>query len=572
MIQLLIHSLMTFLDLVALTTLLGVSVGLLLVPRPAGGYSAQPAVFMARINQLLALCLVGLLISSFYGLIQRSIEMSGSGIGTVLSVLPTVVLKTHYGSMWLVRLAGLSAAGLLWLTGKRHMDSRFFSVFLFAGGAVIAFSRSASGHPADFGDLSSQQIADWFHLLAVASWAGTLLALAWAIPGPSTAERAGDSTQQQFVAGVAERFYILFGPVLAILVLTGLYNAWFAAGSFPALVTTSYGRMLSAKLALFVILMLRFAAPPLRKKDEAGFAMRFQRRTRFDAGIALGLLLSVSVIIHMIPAKHQAHLEHLRQAEAHSRDAASKPEPVVSLETNPARITAGSPIAMAVHIKDPDGKPFKGLGLSHERMLHAIIISKDLNTFAHIHPEDLGPVTDMMLKTADFPLYFTFPVAGEYLIGFDFATDDESYSRTVMVTVAEARGMTAPKTDFSSVRNFGDYRVTLKTLPDTIRAGTEATLRYTIEKNGRAVKNLEPYLGAAMHLAVVPVDLKLFIHAHGTTPGEHHTDHLHAAAPKSFGPDIDVDIVFPVKGIYKIYSQVKHEGKVLLLDFMVPIL
>jgi putative copper export protein len=567
---------MTFLDLVALTTLLGVSVGLFLVPRPAGGSAAQPAVFiavfidvfMARINKLLALCLAGLLITSFYGLIQRSIEMSGSGIGTILSLLPTVVLKTHYGSMWLVRLAGLSAAGLLWLAGKRYMDSRFFSVFLFTVGAVIAFSRSASGHPADFGDLSPQQIADWFHLLSVASWAGTLLALAWTIQRPSTAE---DCAYQRFVADIAERFYILFGPVLAILVMTGLYNAWFAAGSLSVLVTTPYGRMLSAKLALFVVLMLRFATPPLRKKDEAGFAMRFQHRTRFDAGIALGLLLSISVIIHMIPAKHQAHLEHLRQAEAHSRNAAKEPEPVVSLETNPAIITAGSPVAITARIKDPDGKPFKGLGLLHERMLHAVIISKDLNTFAHIHPEDLGPVTNEMLKAADFPLNFTFPVAGEYLIGFDFASADEAYSRTVMVTVAEAPEMAAPKTDFSTVKNFGDYRVTLKTLPNTLKAGTEATLRYAIEKNGRAVKNLEPYLGAAMHLAVVPIDLTLFIHAHGTIPGEHHTDHLHAAAPKSFGPDIEVDIIFPVKGIYKIYSQVKHEGKVLLLDFMVSI-
>ena len=86
--------------------------------------------------------------------------------------------------------------------------------------------------------------------------------------------------------------------------------------------------------------------------------------------------------------------------------------------------------------------------------------------------------------------------------------------------------------------------------------------------------DLEPYLGAAMHLAVVPTSLNLFIHAHGLTPGEPHTnhDHLHTTAPPDkFGPEIESDIVFPAKGIYKIFSQVKHQGKVLLFDFMVDV-
>ena len=86
--------------------------------------------------------------------------------------------------------------------------------------------------------------------------------------------------------------------------------------------------------------------------------------------------------------------------------------------------------------------------------------------------------------------------------------------------------------------------------------------------------NLEPYLGAAMHLAVVSEDLKVFIHVHGSVPGashDHH-DHLHAAPPpERFGPEIDSDMVFPGKGVYKIFSQVKHQGKVLVFDFMVNV-
>jgi hypothetical protein len=76
-----------------------------------------------------------------------------------------------------------------------------------------------------------------------------------------------------------------------------------------------------------------------------------------------------------------------------------------------------------------------------------------------------------------------------------------------------------------------------------------------------------------MHLAIVPVDLKAFIHAHGEIPGEHHEhhDHLHSVPPQRFGPEIDAEVVMPAKGVYKIFSQVKHQGKVLLFDFMVDV-
>jgi len=46
---------------------------------------------------------------------------------------------------------------------------------------------------------------------------------------------------------------------------------------------------------------------------------------------------------------------------------------------------------------------------------------------------------------------------------------------------------------------------------------------------------------------------------------------MHAMPPERFGPKIDSVVVFPVKGIYKIFSQVEHRGEVLLFDFMVNV-
>ncbi len=566
LIQDIIHGIMTFLDLAALSTLTGAVWCCIWMARPANGNSAYPEIFLIRFRRMLFVCLSALVIISIYGLVQRSIEMSGVGVTAIFPVIPTVLFKTHYGNMWFVRIAGLFAAWSMWLVSRKYIGSRFFEVLLFCAVSAIAFSRSASGHPADFGDLSSQQLADFLHLLAVSSWGGALMAIAIIFPA-SLVEK--DGMHQRFLTGIADRFYVLFGPVLSVLVLTGLYNAWFEVGSFMALATTPYGKLLSAKLLLFLFLVFRNIVPPDHNRDEGRFAIKFLHRTRFEAIVIVVVLLFISMVIHKIPAKHQLHLEHLgTQSEVRL------PEPVVTLETNPVKITAGTNVAMTVSIKGPDGSPFKGLAVSHERILHAVIIGKDLESFDHIHTEDIGPVTSDMMKKASFPLLFTFPKTGEYLVGIDFSTEEEFYSRTFSLNVSNAPGMGGPKFDFSTKKDFGEYNVALSTFPENIRAGGETELKYVIEKNGKPVTDLEPYLNASMHLAVVNSDLKIFIHAHGSTPGEthNHHDHVHATPPpERFGPEITSEVVFPEKATYKIFSQVKHQGKVLLFDFMVDV-
>jgi len=41
--------------------------------------------------------------------------------------------------------------------------------------------------------------------------------------------------------------------------------------------------------------------------------------------------------------------------------------------------------------------------------------------------------------------------------------------------------------------------------------------------------------------------------------------------PREFGPEIDVHVVFPAKGLYQIFGQVGHQGKVIATSFMVEV-
>jgi hypothetical protein len=248
---------------------------------------------------------------------------------------------------------------------------------------------------------------------------------------------------------------------------------------------------------------------------------------------------------------------------------------IVNLETRPEKLTAGLPAKIIFSIRDNKGKPVQDLTVMHERLLHVIIVSGDFTTFAHIHPEDFEPITPEMKMKADYSVRYTFPMAGRYLVAVDSAVKDVHFSEHFTVDVSGELKMGPLKEDFSTEKRFGDYLVTFSASPGKIGAGKETVLKYVIKKNGEPVKDLEPYLAAPMHLAIIKADLKNFIHAHGELPGgpPHHEPmgHIHGIVKEKFGPEIEASVVFPVKGVYQVFSQIKHQGAVITLRFAVEV-
>ena len=267
---------------------------------------------------------------------------------------------------------------------------------------------------------------------------------------------------------------------------------------------------------------------------------------------------------------------HQHQTMQH-QDTAQGEEVIAGIKTEPENLTAGTPATIVFSLKDREGKPMEGLLVHHDRLVHVVISSQDFSEFAHIHPDDFGPITPEMIKAAQYPVKFTFPKAGRYIIGIDFAAKDQTYSRHFLVDVAGGPEMGAPARELSGKKRFGDLDVTFSSLPERITAGKEVTLTYLFSKDGRPSTDLEPYLSAPMHLAIISSDLTRFIHTHGEIPGtpamEHHGHDMEMKmnVPKKFGPEIDVHVVFPVRGLYQIFGQVGHGGKVIATSFMVEV-
>jgi hypothetical protein len=250
------------------------------------------------------------------------------------------------------------------------------------------------------------------------------------------------------------------------------------------------------------------------------------------------------------------------------------------LATSPTTLVPNVPLALMFTLRDSQGNPVQDLILDHNRIIHVIITSKDFSVFSHVHPEDSGPVTPEMLKTASFPVNYTFTKPGEYLVSADFAERGYIFSDQFYLNVGSSGAMNAPGNENVSLQEkFDGYDVTLKTSPARLKAGVPATLDYHIEKDHKPLTEMTPYLSVPMHISIIRDDLMEFLHIHGLLPvsfmGKLLGESIHAShllLPNKFGPDIEAtNFAFRSAGIYHIFGEFSVAGKVVVTQFTVRV-
>lgn len=259
----------------------------------------------------------------------------------------------------------------------------------------------------------------------------------------------------------------------------------------------------------------------------------------------------------------------------------SLPPASVTYAVNPKRITEGVPTNLTFSFRRPDGSPAP-LFIDMERIFHVVIISKDQKTFAHIHPEDLRPISADERDKGVFTVQYTFPRAGAYLVAVDYANGLTLGSHHFTVNVAGVRPQQKELVTYEDTGTFSGYTVSLDNR--TRFASEVETLQFTVKKDGQPVKTLEPYLAASMHVSVVKNDLSTFIHTHGEvhTPGTPQAPItvkngkvLHSmktmSTPDRFGPNVEAHLIFPSAGIYTVWAQFKVSGEVIPAAFTIRV-
>jgi len=323
--------LVRWVEFVALAGLVGgFVVDLVVLPARAPELAAA----RRRLRTLRGTCVAFLLLAAGGELWLRAGTMSGGGPAAALRVLPAVLTRTHFGSVWLARVGVLLT--LLPLSGA---GSRRLLVLGALGGLGVAASVSLTGHAADWGDISATAGIDWLHVVAATTWAGGLLALAGAALRPAA------PWPSALLASVMRRFSCVAAWCLLGVVLSGVYGAWTQLASVSALWQTRYGRVLAMKVLLVLALawwgaVNRYLVLPRLGAGRAtgvlarGFRVgrlaligpsrgareaRSSRLVRYVAGeavLAILVFACTAVLVESTPARHGRHLEHRPTSEA----------------------------------------------------------------------------------------------------------------------------------------------------------------------------------------------------------------------------------------------------------------
>ena len=280
-------------------------------------------------------------------------------------------------------------------------------------------------------------------------------------------------------------------------------------------------------------------------------------------------LLFVVVFGYLLPhmfADHWSKMEHEEKVEKVGKVEKVAGEKDFHIELA-GEFAKDQPSDLFIELHDTNGKPILDLQKSHERILHVILISEDLEEFMHVHPED-NPAMEK-LDIEGFGVNITATKAGRYRVLVD--GNRLGIGEVYDIGWIEVKGEEEPvviQKNLSQNRVFDEYEVLLEKDPETFKSGEKVQLSYIIRdrKTGSPVFNIEQYLGADMHLAIMPIDLSTMLHTHGTKWEPPTLPNAGIALP-----EIRADYVFPYPGLWKIYGQFQHKGKVVTTEFMVEV-
>ena len=260
----------------------------------AGLVRDQPGFTAWRRGRLALMALVALASGAGW-LALTAAGMSGApSDATSPSAIASVVTDTAFGKLWAVRMAGCGALLLL------PFVRRLAWLLPITAAAVLA-SLAWTGHGGLPDGTTLGRIhtaADAAHLLAAGAWIGALWALGWMVL------RLPRAT---VTSSALSRFSGVGQLVVAVLIATGIVNAYVILGHVEALWTTRYGRLLALKLLAFAGMLAlaglnRWVLTPRLAGGTAAAASRLRWHILCEQALSFVVLGVVAVIGTSDPA------------------------------------------------------------------------------------------------------------------------------------------------------------------------------------------------------------------------------------------------------------------------------
>ncbi|HQU83027.1 MAG TPA: cupredoxin domain-containing protein [Pyrinomonadaceae bacterium] len=246
----------------------------------------------------------------------------------------------------------------------------------------------------------------------------------------------------------------------------------------------------------------------------------------------------------------------------------------IDLKTNPTEVKAGEETNYTFEVKSPKNETVRNFEIVHEKPMHVLIVSDDLEEFYHVHPD--------LQTDGKFTGKFTFPNGGNYTVYTDFTLKGlpQSVQNFAVKVSGKERAKVELKPDEKFEKTVEGLRFVMKPNGELI-AGNQLMLDYDIyDSSNKPVTDLENYLGAKAHFVIISKDLQEFVHAHPMSAdnvkaeekphGDNH-DHGDKMANMANISTVSAHIAFPKGSIYKIWAQFQRGGKVITVPFTVDV-
>ena len=195
-----------------------------------------------------------------------------------------------------------------------------------------------------------------------------------------------------------------------------------------------------------------------------------------------------------------------------------------------SRFTAGRAATLRFRILDAANRALRDFDVEQARRMHLIVVRRDLRRFQHLHPRlGSGGAWTVRLKL---------PEAGVYRAFADFRTGGVRRTLGIDLFVPgsfEPLDVPAPAASAS----VDGYDVAL----DDHGAGR---LTFAVRRDGRAVADLDPYLGSRGHLVVLREGDLAYDHAHPVDGGQDEIAFETGSEP----------------GTYRLFLQFRHRGRI----------
>ena len=223
----------------------------------------------------------------------------------------------------------------------------------------------------------------------------------------------------------------------------------------------------------------------------------------------------------------------------------------VQLTTTPAAVRVGEPVQLSFEVIQPDsGSRQSEFEIVHEKLFHLFWVSHDLEVFRHEHPV-LGDDGIFRIETV-------FDRPGVYRLMGDFYPSGGTPQMVPMtLTTAgfeEPLETLAPSLAADQEPKRGrNIKVSLRTEPAKPLAGLLTLLFFELN----TARGLQKYLGAWAHMLAVKDDLITMMHGHPRIADG--------------GKLIQMNVIFPEPGMYRVWVQVQRKGKVSTLPFTVDV-